>query len=631
VTPPAQTATEGDPRAGSERVRRRGAHLAPSQRPGPDRLAALLETLGVLVAPLVGYFGLRLRAMAPPVLPDPTMSSTYVFDPQEIFVRYAAVFAPTARLREGARVGFLVPARLAYLAFGAVPGFFVFRYILALVAIAPTYLLLRRLYGRAAGLMGIAVILTAPVIITAWGTDFPDSAVVSYLIGGLACMVMPATTRRARLGWLAAAAAAFTLAVWGLATSAVLVLVALGVYGALRLVGHRRHLLADVTVLGGVALAVTAALAAASAVELGPADYVLTTIRSLQFLSTPAQEALWHSTNWRWAAYEAYLLVPPALAVAWLVVAGRRWRRIGFAQRFVGATFVCQLAVLVYLQFFNKVQVLEVHYFSSTLWAGCTLTLALTLAELGRPLLGRRGWSLLPAAVVVAVAYAYEAHPEIPPFGWLPYGVAVAAGALVATVIALLGRRLRPGAGAGIVTGVGMAGLVGALLLLTVAPVPAHRRLPGVSPYTPLPNYTGALGGSATKLIDTYQVVSEIPRFVGPPAYRGEQLLMCVPPAQDPAAIEAIGIYHSGFNLVPGPCPAISRAGIRAIERRKAAQILVMSLHPLDITTALRSLSSLHPSLVRHRVLSDGSFRLYVWLVAIGRYRGVAVLRAPSA
>jgi hypothetical protein len=173
---------------------------APGQQRSLWRIC--VEALLLALSPAAAFFGLRLTLMAPPDLNDPAMHTTFLLDPHDIFLRYAAVFQPTERLREGARVGFLVPGRIAYLLFGGVPGFVVFRYILALIAVVPAYLLFRRLYGSVVGVIAVIVILSCPVIILAWGTDFPDSAGVSYLIGGLACLAMPAA--RPSVGWLLA-------------------------------------------------------------------------------------------------------------------------------------------------------------------------------------------------------------------------------------------------------------------------------------------------------------------------------------------------------------------------------------------------------------------------------------------
>src|SRR3984957_8811590 len=304
------------------------------------RLGSIVETLAVLLSPIVAFFGLRLRLMPIPDLNDPAMHTTFIIDPQSIFLRYSAVFTPSERLREGARVGFLIPGRIAYLLFGALPGFVVFRYVLALVAVIPAYLLLRRLYGRPAGAVAAIVILSSPVIITAWGTDFPNSSAISYLIAGLACLVMPSA--RHRVAWLAGRAVCLTLAVWSIATSAPLVLAALAVYGVIRLWREPAHVYRDVLVLVVSAVAATGVLMLASGLLLGKFDFVLPTIESVIYLSHKSLEAQYHSASWHWAPFVAYLLVPPAIVVVGLVAFGRRLKSIPTPQLFVGLACATQ-------------------------------------------------------------------------------------------------------------------------------------------------------------------------------------------------------------------------------------------------------------------------------------------------
>ena len=148
--------------------------VTPPQRVRVERLVA--EALAVAAIPVIAYFVLRLRLMPFPDINDPAMHTTYIVDPRDFFERYTDLLTPTARMREGARVGLLVPGRISYLLFGPVGGFIAFRYVLALIAVAPAYLLMRRLSGMAAGMTAAAVVMTCPVILTAWGTDLPDSA-----------------------------------------------------------------------------------------------------------------------------------------------------------------------------------------------------------------------------------------------------------------------------------------------------------------------------------------------------------------------------------------------------------------------------------------------------------------------
>lgn len=613
--------------AGSDRAgpldagiqRPRAAHRSARARSG---WAAWFEALGLALSPAVVAVVLRLRLMAPSDLPDPPMHTIYIVDPRDVFTRYAAVYAATARLRESARVGFLVPARLDYLAFGALHGFFVTRYLFALVAVGPVYLLLRRLYGPPAGVVGVLVVLSSPVIVTAWGTDYPDSAVVSYAAGALACLAMPSSPRWRR-AWLAAAGVLLVMAVWSHGVAVPLVGSTLVGYAGVRLVRARAGLLGDLALLAGIAMAVTGLLVVASALLLGHADFIGVTWQSIRYLSRPSQIAMWHSANWRWATYVAYLLVPPAVLGAFAVAVARRGRAVSTPVLLVGVVAAGQLVLYWLLQFVGSVQVLEQHYFTSSLWAGVCLVFAITVAELARPLSDRPLARWLPAAVLVAVPLGYEAAPRVPSLGWAPPGILLAATVVAAAVAARSCGRIRHPFPAAAVTGLALTALAGAALVLTVAPIPRHPRLPDTAGpvVDPPPAYSSALGGSGAAYIDSYRIAAALPLFVGPASYPGEQLLTWCPASRVPGPyMETAGMYHSEFNNLPSGPPGLTVPDRHMLKKRRPAELLLFDYSAASFPSALRSLAAFQPTLARAGELRAGDLVLHVWLIRLGSY-----------
>ena len=616
------------------------------------RLTVLLETLAVLVSPPVLYRFLRLRGIGPPQLPDPSMHTTFIIEPQDVFSRYHDLFDPTSRLREASRVAFLVPARLSYLLFGALPGFFVFRYVLALIAVGPLYLLLKRLYGRWAGFVGIAIVMSSPVIVTAWSTDYPDSAAVSYLIGGISALALSWEAARWRTAWLIAGGCLMTMSVWTHGVAVPLVAVTLGAYLLVRLSRARPRMWRDLGLLVATAAGVTLVLAVLSKILIGQFNYISPTLRSAQELSTPAMLSINHSTSARWAVYDNYLLVPPALVLAYLFVFARRWRSIGTSQLFIGLTGALSLAVFAYLQFLGSLQTLEMHYFSSTLWASITILEAVLVAELTLPIarlgtgprrmIGRRWGTAIqdvgrwivqavPAVLVLAVAMAYEIHPYIMITTW---GRGAGVVAVMVVVVALAGRLVgawRWSASAARSTtaltaisalaGVAAVVVLGAVLLLTVARGPAHVKFLGTV-NNPVAPYSTALNGSMTQFLSEYAADAKLPAFVGHPTYKNEILLTWTPPKQRGPLQGPMGMFHNAYTWVDTGFARLTRRGASKISHLHAAQVLLMSLNGQYFDKAVRALAPFQPVVVHRKVLSHGTYHLHVELINLKRYLG---------
>jgi hypothetical protein len=611
---PSQGAQRGEPDAPSEAGQR--AEVAPTRSRSAGLIRPFLEGVALLISPIAAVFGLRITLMSPPDLNDPAMHTTFVINPSDIYVRYAALFMPSERLREGARVGFLIPARLSYLLFGAVPGFLVFRYVLALIALVPAYLLLRRLYGRIAGAVVVIVILTCPVVILAWGTDFPDSAAVSYLIGGLACLAMPSA--RHRFGWVIGSAVLFTLALWALAASAPLIIATLVVYARITWTRERSSLLRDVALMGGTFVAVTGLLVIGSGLLIGPFDYVQTTIASLIYLAQPAWVKVDHSASPIWAPYITYLLVPPTVVALWFVAFARPLRTIPTPQLLIGMACLTQLLIFGLLQLFGGVQDLEVHYFSSLLWAAVCLTLAIVIVELGRPLFAHHVLRWAIPVVLIAVPLLFEIHPHVPRFGWVPWGIVLGVILIVVGVCAL-----RLGSSAAslrnmTLIGASITAITTGLLALTVTPT-QHPHLRGTVDDT-FPAYAHTLGGDDSVDIDLYSITTQLPAFVGPPTYTGERLVTWWSDDEISLLREPIGIFHAFFNSVPSDLGVLIAPGRQWIEQMKPAQVLLMSFNGSQFPESLSQLSQFHPEVVHAGVIRSGSLALHLWLIDLNVY-----------
>ncbi len=583
--------------------------------------------------------------MSPVELPDPSMHTVYIVDPSQMFTRYAAAFAATARMREGAQAGFLVLARLCYLGFGILPGFFLTRYLLSLFALVPAYLLLRRLYGISAGFLAVAVLMSCPVVITAWGTDYPDSAVVSYVAGGVACLALSLEAKH-KNAYLVAGGIFLTLSVWSHGMGLVLTAAAVLSYGVIALFRARRRIFLHGAVLLTTGGLCTLGLMVASRYVLGQFNFIAPAIAGAEFLNHPDQIRQWHSANWRWAPHVAYLLVPPAVVVAFFLSFARRLRNVPSAVLYVGLCAALQLAAFSYLQFGYHVQALEMHFFSSTLWGVVCLALSLLLAEMASRLTPSPLGGLGGLVVVLGVALLYETDPHVPEFGWWPTG-AVLAGVVVlgAGAMAVVNRagdrrskhrvgahtarrgsthpsrgghtlRQRRRFGLTFAVTLSTIAVTGSLLVLTVAPGTPFGPLKGLAVAgIPISNYEGALGGNATNLVDWYQVSAELPGFVGDPTYKGEQLLMWFP--WDQPLLEPVGIFHEGYNSLGPGFPVLSDSDRHKLAQRMPAELLLMSLTGGGFQAATTALAPYGPEVVRTTVLRHQGAVLHVWLLLL--------------
>ena len=593
------------------------AELSPPQWP-PRRWVRTwpIEAVLLIAAPAVAFYLLHIRSMGRADMIDPSFYTAYAQHGHDLVLRY-----PTSGGYYRVRLGFLLPAHWFYELFGAVPGFYVFRYVLALIAVVPAYLLFRRLFGRGAAAVAAAVVLTSPVLFNAWGTDYPDSAAVSYLLAGLVCLVMPASSSRRRLWWVAGAGVALSLAAHSQGVAVPLVLAAVVAFVAWSWRRGRRLLL-DLAILAGCVVVVTVVLAVAGHLVNGTKyDIITPTLQAASHLRSPRQLPHWWSSNWRWIHGHPYLLVPPVTLVSWLVLHIRRRSGIPLAERMVVTAAGLQFLVAVVLQFFGgKTAILEFHLYVSMLWPGVCLTLAFVVVGLCRRLFDSPATAWLPAALVVAVPLIYRVVEPLPSYAMATVGTGLAVGALVVTGVARRTREARP------------VGAVAALIVVAIGlglTVGKGGYQPKLAGETGLPrgNYGDTIGGDGQRQVDLYRVSSELHTVVPPARYPGDLLLMWTPPHQGGELNEPTAQYLWAGKLIGRDLPYLTLPTGAQLDRRRPPTLLLLSETGKEFPSAFTALRPYRPRVVRRVVLSSNAVHVHVWVLRLGRFDRAAERR----
>ena len=476
----------------------------PGQQPYKPSLARLGIWVAVLAAPVLAFFVLRVRPMFTTDAVDPNIYTGYSHNGADLMERFGASYYHWVRL------GAILPERLAYLAFGSLPGFYVLRWLLLLLIVAPLFGLLDRVSSRPAAWLGVVVFLTNSVMWMSLGSDYPDAFIFAYLVGAYALLFIPLRRRLWRVtAWVAVGVlTAACLHSQVVCAPIVVALLVSFVVATLRR-GRVRGTLAAVLAVAVGGVAITGVFVAVAYLWLGHADIFSPTILNYQSLQQPNEVAQWHSESWLWTAYVPYVAVPAVVGVGWVAaVAATRARHTSRAELAAGCWLLLSAAAYYLMQYVGSVATLEYRLYSSSLWAPTLVVLTFLLGrivEVGREGFSRQVWAVSGVLLLLALLAGVLSLPVT------PHRLRVTGIVSLALVAVCLGAAVRR-------VGVRVAAacvLCLGLTALTLAP--AYKFQQGDISPLPLGAYDQILGRSNVRIdVEAYSAATRMPDLIGP-------------------------------------------------------------------------------------------------------------------
>jgi hypothetical protein len=336
------------------------------------RLRLATPLLLVLSALVVVAFYAYVRA---PALNSPSDIDPWFYTASFTNYDYLIRLFPTVYYL--ARVPWIVPGTVTSSLFSPVTAFFVLHSVFFFGAGLFAFLLFRRFLGREAALLGCATLVLTPLFYDAYVNDYPDGAVITYVLGA-AYFAIGAWGARHRglrfaLAGFFAGGAAFTNLV-SLATLAGLVVFYVAVFSVSRRfwLGALRDL---VCAAGGV-LVMIAICGAFATIKGGRFFFFMPQVRYAESGQHTGQ-----STGYAWLEAEPQLLLPLFALVLFIPLLApriKKWRTDDAVRFAAGsaALLVLPLVAGCYLEFVKHREFLELTYYFSLFTIGIACVLA---------------------------------------------------------------------------------------------------------------------------------------------------------------------------------------------------------------------------------------------------------------
>jgi hypothetical protein len=374
------------------------APVAPQQQQSTTSLA---EWGLLFLAPGLSYWLMHFHPIMQRGYLDPYIYTGYIHNFVDLFERYGTTYY-------GVRFGTIVPGQIATAVFGPIGGYFALRYLLALTAAVPFYLLVRQQHGRPAAVALFSLLVTSPFLARTLLWDYTDSTGVPFVFASI-CLYAIGYRRR-----LLADACAGALA--GLAIhSNVFALMPLSVFFGAHLalsIGYRREPSAVVPRL--LVISITVVL-----VSVVGALYYWWRVRQLDIFSITATTSVWLTggaiADWRtagtaWVAEQWSVLTPAILAI--LVPFVRSHRGLTFHDLLLWSSGAAVTLFYYVYQFLLDGTILQLFYYFSYLLPFVFMLLSLVVSAVMNSV-GERTRALVAAAVMTSgivpwVLYSYE-------------------------------------------------------------------------------------------------------------------------------------------------------------------------------------------------------------------------------